>query len=70
MGVDVLIYRSFSELKLSALFSWGMFDGENKCFDQGTALLHGGADGVAWEITPVLLKGLQELQNLLQGYQE
>ena len=29
-----------------------MFDGENKCIDQGTVLLHGGEDGGAQEITP------------------
>ena len=41
VGVDVWIYRSFSELKLSAPSSWGMFKGEHKCFDQGTVLLQG-----------------------------
>ena len=45
MGVDVWKYSSFSELKLSALSSWGIFEGENKCFDQGTVLLHGGEHG-------------------------
>ena len=52
MGVDAWIYSSFSELKLSAPSSWGIFEGENKCFDQGTALLHGGEDGGAREVTP------------------
>ena len=46
------MYSSFSELKLSAPSSWGIFEGENKCFDQGTVLLHGGEDGGAREIIP------------------
>ena len=71
MGFDVWIYRSFSELKLSASSSWGKFGRENKCFDQGTILLHGGEDGGALELLlSVLLYGLQELQNLLHCYQE
>ena len=48
--VDDWIYRSFTKLKLSNLSSWGMFEGENKCFNQGTILLHEGEDG-AWEIS-------------------
>ena len=52
MGVNAWIYSSFSELKLSATSSWGIFEGENKYFDQGTALLHGGEDGGAGEVTP------------------
>ena len=52
MGVDAWIYSSFSELKLSAPSSCGISEGEHKCFDQGTALLHGGEDEGAWEITP------------------
>ena len=44
VGVDVWIYSSFSELKLPALSSWGIFEGENKCFDKGTILLQGGED--------------------------
>ena len=51
MGVGAWINSSSSELKLSASSSWGIYDGENKCFDQGTALLHGGEDGAVWEIT-------------------
>ena len=39
-----LIYSSFSALKVSAPSSWGMFEGGNKYFDQGTTLLHGGED--------------------------
>ena len=41
------MYSSFSELKRPS--SWVIFEGENKCFDQGTVLLKGGEDG-AWEI--------------------
>ena len=51
MGVDAWIYRSFSELKLPAPSSWGLFEEESKCFDQGTVLLQGGEDG-AREIIP------------------
>ena len=51
MGVDAWIYSSFSELKLPAKSSWGIFEGDNKCFDQGTVLLPGGEDE-AWEIIP------------------
>ena len=51
LGVDGWIYSSFTELKLSAPSSWGISEGENKCFDQGTVLLHGGEDGGAREIT-------------------
>ena len=50
-GVDAWIYSSFTELKLSALSSWGISEGENKCFEQGTVLLHGGEDSGAREIT-------------------
>ena len=42
----------FSALKLSALSSWGIFEVENKCFDQGTVLLHGGENGEARKIIP------------------
>ena len=52
MGVDAWIYSYFSELKIPALSSWGIFEGENKCFDKGTVLLHGGEDE-AWEIIPL-----------------
>ena len=46
VGVDAWKYSSLSELtKLSAPSSWGISEGENKCFDQGTVLLHGGEDG-------------------------
>ena len=51
MGVDAWIYSSFSELKLPAPFSWGIFEGENRCFDQGTVPLQGGEDG-AQKIIP------------------
>ena len=45
MGVDAWTYCSFSELKLPAPSSPGIFEGENKCFDQGTVLLQGGEGG-------------------------
>ena len=46
------IYSSFSELiKLPTPSSWGIFEGDNKCFDQGTVLLQGEEDG-AREIIP------------------
>ena len=51
--LDICIASSFSELKLTALSSWGISEGENKCFDQGTPLLHEGEDGGAWDITPL-----------------
>ena len=51
-GVGAWLYSSFSELKLSAPSRWGISEGENKCFYQGTALLHEGEDGAAREITP------------------
>ena len=47
MGVDNWIYSILSELKLSAPSSGGISEGENKCFDQGTVLPHGGEDGGA-----------------------
>ena len=54
----------FSEIKLPALSSCGIFAGENKCLDQSTAPLHGGEDE-AWEnVIPLCL---QEQQNLLFG---
>ena len=55
MGVDAWKCSSSSELKLSAPSSWGIFDGENKCFDQGTVLLHGGEGG--WIILLCALVG-------------
>ena len=45
VGVDALIYSTFSELKLPTPSSWGIFEEENKCFDQGTILLQGGEHG-------------------------
>ena len=45
MGVYALIYSPFSELKLPAPSSWGIFEGGNKRFDQGVVLLQGGEDG-------------------------
>ena len=51
-GVDAWIYSSISELKLSAPSSWGIFEVEIKFFNQGTALLHGGEDGGAQQVTP------------------
>ena len=44
MEVDVRISSPFSEIKLPALSSWGIFAEENKCLDQDTVLLHGGED--------------------------
>ena len=51
VGVDAWIHSSFSEQKLLAPSSWGISEGENKFFDQGTVLLHGGAR----KITPFCL---------------
>ena len=45
-----LIFRATKTL--SAPSSWGIFEGENKCFDQGTVLLHGGEEGGARKIIP------------------
>ena len=42
----------FSELKLPVPSNSGIFEGENKCFDQGTVLLHGVEDGGARETFP------------------
>ena len=67
MGVDAWIYSSFSELKLSAPSSWGIFEGENKCFDQGTVLLHGGQDGGAREVIPFCALVAAELTPWLPG---
>ena len=53
VGVDARIFSSYSELKLPAPSSWGMFEGENKCFGHGTVLLHGGEDGGARKINPL-----------------
>ena len=70
-GVDAWIFISCSELKLSAPSSWGILKGENKCFDQGTALLHGGEDGGAWEINPFCaFVGSPGATELILGYQE
>ena len=41
VGVNAVKFSS-SELRLSAPSSCGIFDGENKCSDHGTVLLHGG----------------------------
>ena len=66
-GVDAWIYSSFSELKLSAPSSRGIFEGENKCFYQGTVLMHGGS----WEIIPFCaLLGSPGAAELLLGHQE
>ena len=67
MGVDAWIYSSFSELKLSALSSWGIFEGDNKGFDQGTVLLHGGQDGGAQEVIPCCALVAAELTLWLPG---
>ena len=71
MGVDDWIYSSFSEIKLSAPSSWVIFEGENKCFEQGIVLLHGGEDGGAREVTPfcalVWSPGAAELLPWLTG---
>ena len=45
VGVDARIYSYFSELKLTALSSWGIFECKNKCYDHATVLLQGGEDG-------------------------
>ena len=70
-GVDAWISSPFSELKLPALSSWGISDGEKKYFDQGTAILHGRQDGGAQEITPfcalVGFPGAPELTPWLPG---
>ena len=70
MGVDAWIYCSFSEVKLTPPSSWGI-EGENKRFDQGTVLLHGGEDGEAREIIPfcslVGSSGAAKLTPLLPG---
>ena len=57
MGVDAWINRSFSELKLLAPSSWVIFEGENKCFDQGTVLLQEGEDGAREVILSCALVG-------------
>ena len=60
----------FSELKLPAPSSWGIFEGENKCFSQVTVLLQGGENG-AWEIipfcAPIEPPGATELSPWLPG---
>ena len=56
MGVYAFGYIVFfSELKLPAQSSWGIFDGGNKCFDHGTVLLQGGEDGARKLFLSVLL---------------
>ena len=50
-GVDARISSPFSEIKLPAPSSLGIFEGENSFLDQGIVLLHGGEDG-AREIIP------------------
>ena len=51
MGVDVQISCFSADIKLPAQSSSGIFEGENKWFDQGTVLLQRGEDG-AQEILP------------------
>ena len=54
-GVDAWISSPFSEIKLPALSSRGIFEGENRFLDQGTILLNGGEDGSQEIILSVLL---------------
>ena len=44
VGVDAWISIRFSEIKIPAPSSSGIFVGENKCYDQGTVLLLKGED--------------------------
>ena len=44
----MLGYIALFRAKTSSSVQLGIFEGENKCFDQGTVLLQGGEEG-AWE---------------------
>ena len=72
MGADAWISSPFSELKLLAPSSCGIFVGENKCHDQGTVLLHGGEDEAGKNIFPFCapVESPGAIEPLLHDYQE
>ena len=66
--VDAQISSPCSDIKLPALYNLGIFVGENKCFDQGTVLLHGGEDEAGYPVcTPMGTPGAIETAPWLPG---